>query len=193
MYAPPWRIIGVDNGTSAMGLCCLEYDFSTNIATVVNMHTLKPGENVYDEHPLLLARRGKNAVRRNWILREFKDYLREFSPDVVGVETPFIGGLNTLNNFAPLTLSLESVIDAVYEYSDEEERDIYVERIAPHEAKRAITPPNVKYNGDKEAVLPNIRNNRQINVNGWDLDQQTLDAVDAIALGYTVITRLARF
>lgn len=193
MQNTPWRIIGIDNGTSALGLCVLDYHFEQDLAKVMDLSTIVPKDMAYTAYPLERARRGDNAARRLWIRDHVRDYLEEFEPDVVAIETPFIGGRATLNNYAPLTLSLEGLIDTVYDYADDYDRHIEVERVSPFEAKRSVTPVGVKFNADKMVVLPNIKKIKNIDLNNFRLEDYSLDAVDGVAIAYTVVTRLARF
>lgn len=193
MTTRPWRILGVDNGTTQLGLAVLEYGFDDEIARVVDMHTLAPGLRAYTRYSNIVDRRGPGAARRVWIKEMFRQYLIDIDPDVVCIETPFIGGRKTQSSFGPLTISLEGLIDVVLEVEDELEHVIEIERVSPHEAKRAITPPHAEYNSDKEQVKTNILTHPHVNVLQWDLDKQSLDAIDAIAVGYTAVMRLARF
>lgn len=189
----PWKILGVDNGTTQLGLSTLEYDVDRDIARVVDMHTLAPGNRAYSRYARTLERRGPGAARRQWIQEEFRTYLLEVDPDVVCIETPFIGSSKTQSSFGPLTISLEGLIDVVLSIEDVVEHIVEIERVAPHEAKRAVTPPNAEYNSDKEMIKPNVLIHPGIDTGHWDLDRQSLDAIDAIAIGYTAIVRLARF
>lgn len=189
----PWRILGVDNGTTQLGLCVLEYDIDSTIARVIDLHTLKPGLRAYQRYSRLVERRGAGAARRQWIQQEFRDYLIDVDPDVVCIETPFIGSSKTQSSFGPLTISLEGLIDVVLEVEDQSDHLIEIERVAPHEAKRAVTPPTVEYSSDKELVKPNIILHPNIDLVNWDLDTQSLDAIDAIAVAYTAVVRLAKF
>lgn len=188
-----WRILGVDNGTSLLGLALLEYDFDTDIAKVLWMGVLEPKGLAYSRYPRIVDRKGKNAARRLWMKEHFHDVLLDTCPDVVGIETPFIGSIATLSSFEPLALSVDALIDTVLDVEDQLDRCIDIEKVAPHQAKRAVTPPDVNYDSGKEAIKVNVLNHPQIDLNGFNLDDYDQDAIDAIAIGWTVVTRLAQF
>lgn len=183
--------MGVDNGTSSLGICLLEYDF--NKAKLLNLDTIAVNSTSHEIFLLELARRGRNASRRRWVQEHFIDFLEEYKPHVVAIETPFIGGRSTLNNFAPLTLSLEGLINLTYDYYDEIDELIDIERVSPFEAKRAVTPEGSKFNSSKDVILSNIKKIKDIDLNGYILEEHSLDAVDSIAVAYTVIQKLAKF
>lgn len=189
----PWRILGVDNGTTHIGICVMEYNLEYQVATVIDLITLSPKERAYSRYPHLVYSRGNNHTRRIWLRYKFAELLRELDPEVVAIETPFIGGRATMSSFAPLTLSLQGLIDEVHEYADEEDISIYVEEVSPREAKTAVTLPSDEYNDDKAVLKDNILKHPRIDCSRFDLDTISLDAIDAIAVAYTAVTRLANF
>lgn len=186
-----WRILGVDNGTSLLGLALLEYDFDTDIAKVIQLGVLEPRGLAYERYPRIVERKGNNAARRLWMKERFYDILLDIKPDVVAIETPFIGSVATLSSFEPLALSVEALIDTILDVEDDLVKHIDIEKVAPHQAKRAITPPEATYDSSKEAIKVNVLNHPQIDLCGLNLDDYEQDSVDAIAIGWTVVTRLA--
>lgn len=193
MENAPVSIMGVDNGTSALGLSFCYFDLADRVLSVEGLHTLLAGPQAYRLYPRLLQRRGRNAARRAYMQTEFKEWLLNFEPEIVAIETPFIGSSDTLNNFAPLTLSLEGLIDTVEQVEDILDRRIYVERVSPHEAKKAVTAPGAKFDSSKDVVKPNILKHTAIDTTGLDLELHTLDAIDAIAIAYAGACRIAPY
>ena len=176
-----------------MGICCIHYDLDTGIAKVVDMTTFIARDSVYDEFSVSYQRKGKNASRREWMRRRFGSFLTKHSPHVVAIETPFIGSPKTISSFEPLALSVDLLIDEVLRYEYNNDVLVDIEKVAPHEAKRAVTPIGAKYDSDKDAVIRNVINHPSIDLTRFNLDEQEQDAIDSIAIGWTVVTRLAKF
>lgn len=188
-----WRIVGVDNGTSQMGICCLDYNFRTDVAKVVDMTTFKVTDRAYEEFAISYQRKGPNAARRQWMRRRFGSFIRRYNPSVVAIETPFIGSPKTISSFEPLALSVDLLIDEILSYEYQRDVHVDIEKVAPHEAKRAITPLDTKYDADKNAIKRNVLNHPCIDLNRFNLDEQEEDAIDSIAIGWTCVMRLAKF
>lgn len=187
------KIMGVDNGTSLMGISLNRYNIKTKIMKVLETNTLEAKDFVYDYYPKDLERRGKQNVRIQWMRQAFKYYLDYFTPDIIAIETPFIGSSKTLGSYGPLLLLLEGLIDDIYQYSDNNYLDISVEKVSPGEVKRVVTPPNTKYNHSKDVIPKNLQLNPYINLNGVDLSSIGEDAIDSIAVAYAGTTRIASY
>lgn len=188
-----WRILGVDNGTSLLGLSILDYDFTSNVATLIDTHLLQPKLLAYRAHVRLTARKGNSAARREWMAEQFGHYLDQWLPDAVAIETPFIGRKATRSSFEPLALSVDRLIDTILDHEDRLDRWVDIEKVSPHEAKRAVTPHLAVYDASKEMILYNIERHKGISLNGQRLEDLNEDQVDSIAIGYTAVTRLASF
>lgn len=188
-----WRILGVDNGTSLLGWSLLEYDFTSDTATLLEVGFLEPKLMAYGRHPRLVMRKGNNAARRAWMQTKFSYLLDDLDPDVVAIETPFIGRAATRSSFEPLALSVDGLIDSVLDYEDRVDRWVDIEKVSPHEAKRSVTPPGVKFDSSKEMVEVNIGRHPQILLGDFNLGSMKEDEVDSISVGWTVVTRLGQF
>lgn len=188
-----WRILGVDNGTSQLGLALLEYDFMTDSATVIDLDTLTPKLIPYRVFSRTLRRKGTNAARREWMKERLGEYIDEHQPHVVAIETPFVGSMRTISSFEPLALSVDGLVDEVLDAEIRNDILIDIEKVAPHQAKRAVMLGGTRYDPDKAMVKINIRNHPCIHLGEFNMDDHEDDAIDGIAIAWTVVTRLAEF
>lgn len=189
-----WRIVGIDNGTRLLGISSLEYNFDTQRMRILDMRTLQVDErDAQRRYARTFQVKGANAAHRKWLAEVVKDYVLDVEPDVVAIETPFIGSRKTQSSFEPLSLSLDGLVDVVMDINDEYDLAIDVAKVSPTEAKRAVTPPSEKYDSNKEVVPGNIERHTGIDCNGYDILTEPPDAVDSVAVGYACVVRLAEF
>ncbi len=179
------RGIGIDNGTTQVGMSVFDYDLRSNTLTVIHTEAYNPGDDAYEVYPYIEKYVGKTKARVMRIRDWFKDRLEEFNPHVVGCESPFAHIHPPA--YAALLMSIGALEEVCIDYSP----SLEFIKVPPGTAKKEILHGGLKYNNDKEIVRqailthPSIRTALLI-----DLKLISADESDSIAVGYCVARRL---
>ena len=176
-----FRVLGIDNGTSQIGMSVMDYDLRTGIATVVYIEAFNPGDDAYEKYPSVALSRGNAAARIKRTKSWFRARLEEFNPHAIGCESPF-AHLHP-PAYAALLLSIDSLIEEAQEYRP----SLDFIKIAPGSAKKAILHGDLKYSNDKELVRTAILSHPCIQTaNLIDLRVVSADESDSVAVGWCV-------
>lgn len=169
------RIMGIDPGSRTLGISitnCFPYEQQLSLIDAWTLHT--------DQHLRLKRFRadrvGEHQVRLEAIEEEVFQALENFYPDVVIMETPYLGRLP--QSFFVLTQVMTAIGRAVQRYS----AAMYLDKIDPATVKKTIGVPG--NSSDKELVrqavnaLPNLEN----------LSERTLESLDEHAIDSIAVT-----
>ena len=165
------RLIGIDPGTTKLGLCTLEFNIDT--LEVVKIEAITLDADKLPSSPWMGAIYGER-LRRIFALRRYLiDHFHETTPISVGSESPFYNR-NRPNAYAALVEVLCSIREAYIEYSIRSPLFL----IDPPTVKKAIGAAG---NADKVSVKAKIlthpvlceKSTTPIN----DLDEHSLDAM----------------
>lgn len=183
------RIMGIDNGTSVVGMSIIDLCLRSGVGTVVHAEEYEPErDGAYDRLPNILDRRGRPHARIKYTRRWLMDRLDEFQPHSVGCESPFasFSKPDRISAYGPLVVSIASIGDTVEEYSD------YVDflQIPPGSAKRAVIHSGKPYSSDKDVIAEYIRTHPKIRFHD-SVDPKRIgsDAMDSVAVGWYVAER----
>ena len=171
-----YRTMGIDNGSSNLGLVVIDLDLRSGIYTLVHAETLV-AERLIKNHRGSLITHTPRFVRESTLRDVFADRLDEFQPDAVAVENAFFqpGRVTSFETLTEMKVFLrEAVID--YDWS----MDIIL--YSPGEAKRAVQPSNFTM---KKVVIRDCiiaMGNKIRCVNGTSLDNLTEHEYDGIAV-----------
>jgi len=177
-----FNIIGIDPGTTFVGVCVMTVDISTmkitsTIATTLNGLTLSNNEWISEIHG---NRFGRILALENALLDIFNTY----QPLIIISESPFFGG-RMPNAFQALVEVICAIRTAVFKYDQWKELKL----VPPATVKQAIF---CKGNADKFEMKNKILELRQVlNYNG-DIPLDTLDehSVDSIAVAFHYFTHI---
>lgn len=170
------RILGIDNGTDAVGFTVADYDIRTGILEIVLCETFKVPTNYRTTRSRTYERRGSFYARLDVIADYFEELLDEYHPHLIGCESPF--GFRMMDAFKKLTISMQMLDDIAY--------DLYPHvdfiRISPFEAKKAAAG-DYKFQQDKEKVHEYVLKDKRVS---WpeEIDPRSLgpDALDSVAV-----------
>lgn len=176
-----YRILGIDNGTTQVGMSVIDYDLRRSTGTVIYTEAFVPESDAYDRLYNTVEMRGRVNARIKWTRRWLMDRLDEFNPNVVGCESPF--SHIQPSAYAPLVVSMESMGEVVEDYRS----TLEFVRVPPGRAKKSVLHGNRKYDNDKDAVRESILTHpRIIAAPRLDLHLITPDEMDSIAVGWCV-------
>ncbi|MNO14076.1 Crossover junction endodeoxyribonuclease RuvC [compost metagenome] len=131
-----YRIMGIDNGSSQLGMVIADLDLRSGQYTVLHADTFV-AEKMLGEHTGLVTTHGARWARQNTLRDAVARELRFFNPHAVAVETPFFMP-RRVQSFETLTEMMIFIRQAVEDYNPGS--DIY--RVTPGEAKRAVQSAN---------------------------------------------------
>jgi Holliday junction resolvasome RuvABC endonuclease subunit len=131
-----YRIMGIDNGTSLLGMVIMDLDLRTGRYKYIDRDTLV-AEKILGVHLGTSASHGVRWAKCNALYDSISASLRFYNPHSVAVETPFFMP-GRVQSFEALTEMMIFIRRAVAEYNPMS--DIY--RVSPGEAKRAVQRKN---------------------------------------------------
>lgn len=172
----PLRVIGIDPGTTCLGVTELHWDLNDSKKVVYDAYTLKADtSSIYG---VVAETHGDLVARINHMGDALLDIFQERRPHVVISESPFMGKF--AQSFKALTECLWVVRSAVSKY----DRHMPLYLVDPPTAKKAAGV-KLKRKTEKEDVLEALKKRTDLE---WLVDVNTLDehAVDstAVALYY---------
>lgn len=175
----PYRILGIDPGTSTLGVSVLDFEIETSNVQLVHIVTLDARKEIknyqttcelYGERFAKLMIHEKNIY--NLIVR--------YEPNCIISESPYMGRFPQA--FAALTQCLLMLSNVTYRYNSE----IPFELVDPPTVKKAV---GAKPKGsNKDPVKEGLFNIARIE--GWDPNEiERLDehSVDATAVAYSKV------
>ena len=172
-----YRILAFDPASTQMGVAVLDYDITTQTATVLHAETIK-GPSLLKHYKELTPHFAKSFCIQTAYYHLVKEhYLKEWKPDYTVVEGAFYHKL--AQTLISLTLVINSIRMAV---RDAFNRDIQM--VAPMETKKVIANNHI---AKKDEIREGILNNPHIK---WDpavanYEFTTEHDYDAIGHGYT--------
>lgn len=176
----PFTVMGIDPGTSTLGVSIMTWDFASPKRTVETAFTLKASDTI---HAYLALR--DQVGNRYARLQQHHDHLLEllyfYQPHAVIAESPFEGSFP--QTFAALTECLGAIRRAVMGYNPVMTLNLIdpmsVKRVAGVEMKR-------KNLSRKEAVLEALaaRSDIHWSVDPWGLDEHSSDATGVAVYYY---------
>lgn len=168
-----YRIMGIDPGTSNLGIAMLDYDNVKDTLKVVTAYTISTDTLLRKHEQLadILTTRGA----RLYILEEgLRAAMSEYQPHVVASEAPFLGRFPQA--FMALVECLASIRRVAYEYR-------------PWISLTSIDPPTIKMAVDvyarsnvKDEMTEGVRNYPGLDLSGIDIDVLDEHSIDAIAV-----------
>jgi len=174
-----FRMMGVDNGSSNLGMVILDLDLRSGIYHLLEAETFV-AEKMISNHRGSVQTHGGRWARQCTLKDIMADRLGWWQPDAVPVESPFFQP-RRVQSFEVLTEMKVILREAVEEYNHA--MDIIL--VSPGEAKRAVQPKNftMKKVVIKDCVLrlPNLRWSEKINID--DLSEHEYDAI-AVGIAY---------
>ncbi len=173
-----YKIMGIDNGSSMLGMVIVLLDLRLGHYHVVDKATFV-AEKLLNHHTGTVTSHGARWARQNTIQDCIRRELRYHNPHAVAVETPFFMP-RRVQSFETLTEMMIFIRIAVDDWSGQ---DIF--RVTPGEAKRAVQPKDksVKFTMKKVVIkdcvlaLPNLSFSEEI-----DKANLTEHEYDAIAV-----------
>lgn len=171
------RILGIDNGSSLVGLSINDHDIRTGESEIIWQTNFNATKIVEERFPGRIYFRDEFQARLCVIEEFVTEVLEEWDPDVVGCESPF-SHLHA-HAFAALVQSMSVIDNAVYQYR----RNLPFIKVPPGKGKKAACPPG-QYKDDKEWIHHCLANDPRIR---WaeDIDPKLMgpDALDSVAVG----------
>lgn len=128
-----YRIMGIDNGSSNLGIIVVDLDLRTGEYHLLYVNTLS-AEKLLRQHRICTVSHGARWARQNALKEELGRELWFHNPHDVAVETPFFMP-RRVQSFETLTEMMIFIRQAVEDFSG---KDIF--GITPGEAKRAVQP-----------------------------------------------------
>lgn len=178
-----FKIIGIDPGTTNLGLAVMSVDIKTMLILNTMAFTFNATKLISKDNWNCEV----HSDRFDRILSLKESLMQAFMmhhPNVVCVESPFFGRSHP-NAFQALTEVLTAIRDVLYQYNP------WIELIlvSPSEAKQAIM---AKGNATKEIMkekllllAPEFHLDPQLNIN--DLDEHSIDATAIAYYAYTQV------
>jgi len=175
-------VLGIDPGSTKLGLCLLTVDMDNLEIVKTDAFTLKV-VNYTDKDDGVVLSAGERVCKLNSIAMRIKSILYKNYPYAIGCEHPYFNQ-KTPNAFGSLKELTTTISKAVYEYDPLSRLNL----IDPSSVKNAIGAPG---NCNKEIVLQEIKKLITSGVFGICPDPDTLDdnAIDSIAVAYVTYKR----
>lgn len=178
----PFRVLGIDPGTSELGVCMLAwwgYDRPVEVWDARTLHsddrTGNPYHHLTQAHPPVIARLYDLET-------QFRSYLQHWRPHGVIAESPFVR--HNVNTYAILTLCFNMLRGCLIEYN----WTLPLAWVPPQRLKAGIGANLTQSAGEdtKAPVQEALLTTPQLD---WRIDPTTLDehAFDAIGAGYYYI------
>ncbi len=175
--ATPLRVLGIDPGTTTMGIAVLDWDLESPVIDVATAFTLVANDRQMG-YQSTADLHGSRVARLQLQADLVRGLLYDFRPHVVIAEAPFMGRF--AQSFSALVECVQTIRGVLFEYD-------------PHMPFNLIDPPSVKKAvgvakgkmSDKEDVRRALSEQPDLrwHVNLSDLDEHSVDAV-AIARYY---------
>lgn len=171
----PFRVMGIDPGTTTLGISVIEWGFVERSFLVQTAFTVK----VLDTAPAWQSTaeyHGNRYARLRQLHAQVGMALRDYQPHAVCCEAPFKGRF--VQSFAALTECVSVIRTAVYEHNPH----LPMEMVDPNTAKLAAGA-QLKRGGDqKQIVVDALAQRRDIR---WGVDMASLDehSIDSVAVG----------
>lgn len=174
----PFTVLGIDPGTSTLGVSVLSWDMESPRYRVEHAFTLKATNNS-EGYRSIEELHGGRMARLQQHYDELLYYLHHFRPQAVIAESPYQGRF--VQTFAALTECLTVVRQALVAY----DAQLPLYQVEPNVAKMAagVDLSAMRRMKDKKEVVRHALTLRQDLE--WAVDLQALDehAVDATAVG----------
>ncbi len=171
----PYRILGIDNGSTLIGVTVMDLDLNTGrmmVRSCESFLAMRTAQRYiqYGEHA---ARFARMVAIREYVA----EVLREWTPDIVLIESPF------LNRRMPESFAVlrESLILMKLSIMDDKP-GLPIEDVSPRSAKVAAGV-DLKRKG-KEPVIEAVRKLPLDYAPGIDIETLGDDAVDSIIIAY---------
>lgn len=189
-------IMGIDPGTSHLGVCFMWVKFDDLNISHVQTHTLKANKPFHfqEVNHWMLETHSEKALRIRELAHQFSCLLQENRPLYVATETPFIS-MQTASAFAPLVECIKTLEDVLYSYNPF--KPFY--RIDTTTAKRSVYPQDanlvLQYKTmtknkatSKEKVLFCVNHHHELQSHlRPDMDEH---AVDAMVIAYAMLGKI---
>lgn len=129
-----FRLMGIDNGSSNLGMVVIDLDLRTGIYHLLRAQTFV-AEKLINNHRGHLQSHSARWARQCTLKDELADALQWWQPDAVPVEDKFFRP-GRVQSFEVLTEMMVMIREAVEDYST----GMNIIAISPGEAKRAVQP-----------------------------------------------------
>lgn len=177
------RVMGIDPGSRTLGISfvdCFPYEQHLTLTESWTLNT----DLAIRRNRFRAARLGEHQIRMEAIHEEVLLAMQNYYPDVVIMETPYLGRLP--QSFFVLTQVMTSIERAVCDYS----AAMILEKIDPSTVKKAIGVPG--NSSDKELVRKAVEGLEYLeNLSGRELESLTEHSIDSIAVAhYYCVTEL---
>lgn len=170
------RVMGIDPGSRTLGISmvdCYPYENTLSLAESWTLNT----ELAIRRNRFRAARVGEHQIRMEAIHEEVLLAMQNYYPDVVIMETPYLGRLP--QSFFVLTQVMTAIERAVGDYS----AAMVLEKVDPSTVKKAIGVPG--NSSDKELVRKAVNGLKCLeNLSDRDLGSLSEHAIDSIAVAH---------
>lgn len=139
-----YRIMGIDNGSSSLGMVIMDLNLRTGRYSYVYSETFE-AERLLHRHKGIVPTHGARWARQNTLRDSLTVSLKYYNPHSVAVETPFFMP-RRVQSFETLTEMMIFIRQAVECHNPSSD----IHRVTPGEAKRAVQPKNFTM---KKAVI----------------------------------------
>lgn len=174
------RVMGIDPGSRTLGISILDCFLYEQQLVLTDAWTLNT-EQALRRNRFRAARLGDHHCRMDAIHDEVLMAMQNFYPDVVIMETPYLGRL--AQPFFVLTQAMTAIEHAVSDYSSA----MHLEKIDPSTVKKAIGVPGGS--SDKELVRQAVYGLTNLeNLSDRTLESLSEHAIDAIAVAHFYCT-----
>ena len=181
-----YRIMGIDNGSTALGVTIADLNLRTDHYHVIDSMTLY-ADKILDSYKGSIETHGNAWARQNTLREALLEELEYYRPHTVAVESPFFmpGRVQSFRVLSEMLIHIRQAVDEYGLLSD-------IVPISPGQAKKAVQVANFTM---KKAVIPdcvrrldNVSYSENVDVN--NLSEHEYDAI-AVIMAQGKFTRQA--
>lgn len=177
-----YRFMAVDPGSNKAGVSIFDIDFKQRKIISIQTWTVDM-EKLKNDTPLLPEIHPQKMIKLYRLRNEFSRILKEFKPDFVAYEGPFINTRNP-NAFGPLIQVLTMIFDAVVT----ENPGVHFHIMQPQSVKKSLGVAGKK---GKEVILEAIMKVEELTdgLKNGETEIESLDdnALDSVAVGWCAL------
>lgn len=170
------RIIGIDPGSTELGLCILDFDIRTMKVLLVKPFTVYVDKLSQNES--IAATRGNRVARLDALRKTLCAVFTEHRPDIVVSEAPFYNP-RMPGAFAPLVETMDTIGRAVGDYDPV----IRLATLAPSIVKKGVE--SAAGSNDKGLVRDALQKIPELGLTAQIVSRLSTHATDAAAVAYT--------
>lgn len=167
------KIVGIDPGTTSLGLTVISIDPYTYQINSINANTYL-AKNLPTYNKYLSSVHGDLMARVSAYKEFLVDLFREIKPSLIGSESPFFYRTHP-GAYGPLVETLAAIREAVWIYDN----NLPLFTVPPSNVKQAI---GAKGNAKKEDMIIALSNFKPFNLDQSFINQLDEHSIDSIAV-----------